>query len=74
MSANAFRFQESWEIPNASVDDVYEVLSRGELLPLWWKGVYLEAERPRRVRNAESRRAHPRESPRLPALSPVLYH
>lgn len=45
MSANAFRFQESWEIPNASVDEVYEVLSRGELLPLWWKGVYLKAER-----------------------------
>lgn len=45
MSVNAFRFQESWEIPSAGVDDVYEVLSRGELLPLWWKGVYLEAER-----------------------------
>ena len=45
MAANVFRFEESWEIPNASVEEVYDVLSRGELLPLWWKGVYLEAER-----------------------------
>lgn len=45
MAANVFRFEESWTIPGASVEDVYDVLSRGELLPLWWKGVYLEAER-----------------------------
>jgi hypothetical protein len=45
VAANVFRFEESWEIPDASVEQVYDVLSRGELLPLWWKGVYLEAER-----------------------------
>ncbi len=45
MAANVFRFEESWELPGARVEDVYDVLSRGELLPLWWKGVYLEAER-----------------------------
>jgi len=45
MAANVFRFEESWELPDARVEDVYDVLSRGELLPLWWKGVYLEAER-----------------------------
>lgn len=45
MAANVFRFEESWEIPDATLDEVYDVLSRGELLPLWWKGVYLEAAR-----------------------------
>jgi hypothetical protein len=45
MVANVFRFEESWDLPGARVEDVYDVLSRGELLPLWWKGVYLEAER-----------------------------
>jgi hypothetical protein len=45
MPANVFRFEESWNIPNAKVEAVYDVLSRGELLPLWWKGVYLEAKR-----------------------------
>jgi len=45
MAANVFRFEESWNLPGACVDDVYDVLSRGELLPLWWQGVYLEAER-----------------------------
>ena len=45
MPSNVFRFDESWEIPNASVEEVYDVLSRGELLPSWWKGVYLAAEK-----------------------------
>jgi hypothetical protein len=45
MAANVFQFEESWELPGARVEDVYDVLSRGELLPLWWKGVYLEAVR-----------------------------
>ena len=31
-------------LPGARVEDVYDVLSRGELLPQWWRGVYLEAE------------------------------
>ena len=45
MAFNVFRFDESWKLPGARVDEVYEVLSHGELLPEWWKGVYLEAER-----------------------------
>ena len=45
MPSNVFRFDESWEIPNASVEEVYDVLSRGELLPAWWKGVYLATEK-----------------------------
>ena len=43
MPASVFRFVENWEIPDAKVEDVYNVLAHGELLPLWWKGVYLEA-------------------------------
>jgi hypothetical protein len=45
MAANVFRFEEQWEIPGASVAEVYDVLAHGDLLPLWWKGVYLEAAR-----------------------------
>lgn len=45
MPSNVFRFDESWELPETSVEEVYDVLSHGELLPLWWKGVYLKAER-----------------------------
>jgi len=45
MPSNVFRFDESWEIPDASVAEVYDVLSHGELLPQWWKGVYLDARK-----------------------------
>ena len=45
MPANVFRFEECWDLPGASASEVYEVLSRGELLPEWWKGVYLEAHK-----------------------------
>ncbi|TLG79238.1 SRPBCC family protein [Methylocystis sp. B8] len=45
MSAHVFKFDEGWDIPDAAIDEVYDVLARGELLPQWWKGVYLEAER-----------------------------
>lgn len=45
MPSNVFRFDESWEIPNATVAEVYDVLSHGERLPQWWKGVYLSAEK-----------------------------
>jgi hypothetical protein len=45
MPSNVFRFEERWELPGAKVRRVYDVLSRGELLPQWWKGVYLEAEK-----------------------------
>jgi hypothetical protein len=43
MPSNVFRFDESWTIPDARVDEVYDVLAHGELLPQWWKGVYLDA-------------------------------
>jgi hypothetical protein len=43
MTANQFRFEEYWEIPGASAADVYDVLSRGELLPRWWTGVYKDS-------------------------------
>jgi hypothetical protein len=45
MPSNVFRFDESWEIPGAMVAEVYDVLADGELLPLWWNGVYFEAKR-----------------------------
>ena len=45
MPSNVFRFEERWELPGPKVRQVYDVLSRGELLPQWWKGVYLEAEK-----------------------------
>jgi hypothetical protein len=45
MPSNVFRFDESWEIPGSNVLEVYGVISRGELLPQWWKGVYLHAEK-----------------------------
>ena len=43
MPSNVFRFDERWDFPGAKITDVYHVLSHGELLPKWWKGVYLEA-------------------------------
>ena len=42
MPSNVFRFDEHWDLPHAKISDVYRVLSHGELLPKWWKGVYLE--------------------------------
>lgn len=45
MPANAFHFHEAWDFPEASVNEVWDVLAYGELWPLWWKGVRLEAEK-----------------------------
>ena len=45
MASNVFRFDESWSLPEASPHEVWDVLARGELLPQWWRGVYLEAEK-----------------------------
>ena len=45
MSSNVFRFDEHWFIPDATPMEVWDVLARGELLPQWWRGVYLEAEK-----------------------------
>jgi hypothetical protein len=43
MAANAYHFIEDWLIP-ASIDEVWQVLSRISRYPEWWKPVYLEAE------------------------------
>lgn len=42
MPSNVFRFDESWEIPEGTPDEVWDVLSDAELLPLWWGDVYKE--------------------------------
>lgn len=44
MLANYYHFEESWNFPGYSPDQVFEVLANATLLPEWWKGVYLEAE------------------------------
>jgi hypothetical protein len=43
MAANVFRFEEYWTLPGARAAEVYDVLARGELLPRWWTGVYLDS-------------------------------
>ncbi len=43
MASDTFRFEEEWEVPGATPEEVYAVLADGTLLPRWWKGVYLEA-------------------------------
>lgn len=43
MPSNVFRFDERWDLPGATVAEVYGVLSHGEWLPQWWRGVYLDA-------------------------------
>ncbi|MDX8434010.1 hypothetical protein EN858_30305 [Mesorhizobium sp. M4B.F.Ca.ET.215.01.1.1] len=40
MPSNVFRFDESWDIPEATPQEVWDVLSDAELLPLWWGDVY----------------------------------
>lgn len=42
MPWNAYRFVEHWNIP-ARPEVVWDVLADGTLLPLWWRGVYLES-------------------------------
>ena len=44
MPANRYRFVESWTIPHATPDEVWAVLADAQLLPVWWKGVYLAAQ------------------------------
>jgi hypothetical protein len=44
MSSNSFRFDETWEIPDAAPQAVWEVLADARLLPLWWGDVYKEVE------------------------------
>lgn len=42
MPSNVFRFDESWDIPEATPQQVWDVLSDAELLSLWWGDVYKE--------------------------------
>lgn len=42
MPSNVFRFEESWHIPEGTPQQVWDVLSDAELLPLWWSDVYKE--------------------------------
>jgi len=42
MASNVFRFDESWDIPEGTPQQVWDVLSDAELLPLWWSDVYKE--------------------------------
>ncbi|MDX8459808.1 SRPBCC family protein [Mesorhizobium humile] len=44
MASNVFRFDESWDIPEGTPQEVWDVLSDAELLPLWWGDAYKEVE------------------------------
>lgn len=44
MASNHFRFDEAWDIPDASPEEVWDVLANAELLPKWWGDVYKEVE------------------------------
>ena len=44
MASNVFRFDESWDIPEGTPQEVWEVLSDAQLLPLWWGDAYKEIE------------------------------
>ncbi|MDX8516030.1 SRPBCC family protein [Mesorhizobium captivum] len=44
MPSNVFRFDESWDIPEGTPQEVWDVLSDAELLPLWWGDAYKEVE------------------------------
>lgn len=42
MAANAYHFVDRWRVPFPP-EKVWEVLSRSEDYPRWWRGVYLSA-------------------------------
>ncbi|WP_027052175.1 SRPBCC family protein [Mesorhizobium erdmanii] len=42
MPSNVFRFDESWQIPEGTPRQVWDVIADAELLPLWWGDVYKE--------------------------------
>ena len=44
MPSNVFRFDESWEIPEGTPQEVWDVLSDARLLPLWWGDAYKDIE------------------------------
>jgi len=41
--ANVYRFEDRWRV-SFSAEKVWEVLSRPEEYPRWWRGVYLSAK------------------------------
>ncbi len=41
--ANVYRFEDRWHVP-FTAEKVWEVLSRPEDYPRWWRGVYLSAK------------------------------
>lgn len=43
MGRNAYHFKDRWHVP-FRVEKVWDVLSRPEDYPRWWRGVYLSAE------------------------------
>ncbi|MBZ9987213.1 SRPBCC family protein [Mesorhizobium sp. BH1-1-5] len=44
MPSNVLRFDESWDIPEGTPQEVWDVLSDAQLLPLWWGDAYKEVE------------------------------
>lgn len=44
MASNVFRFDESWDIAEGTPQEVWDVLSDAQLLPLWWGDAYKEIE------------------------------
>jgi hypothetical protein len=42
MASNVYHFEDHWLVP-FPVESVWEVLSRAEEYPVWWRGVYLSA-------------------------------
>jgi uncharacterized protein YndB with AHSA1/START domain len=42
MASNSFSFDEVWDLPDATPQEVWDVLANAELLPLWWTDVYKE--------------------------------
>ncbi len=43
MRANVYHFEDHWQVP-FPIEEVWDVLSRPEQYPSWWRGVYLRAE------------------------------
>ncbi|BCM20160.1 hypothetical protein [Mesorhizobium sp. J8] len=54
MASNVFRFNESWNIPEGTPQEVWDVLSDAQLLPLWRGDAYKESSRSTRRARASS--------------------
>lgn len=44
MASNVYHFEEHWTIPDATPAEVWRVIADANILPEWWRGVYLESE------------------------------